>query len=185
MDQLAEILFGTQSDSLEKGGNALLLLSQIKSWFDKYCVVVVPVDPSETPIRRWRIDVITPDIKNTVYDYHDGKRFTGKELDRKELVFLGERRPVSGFLYFHFLMALVRIKDIGRNEWESTWARYYEQRPFPTPGNYMRRSMLLALATHFQVADMKVVESWIADHGFDTPLRMDTDQAREVARRVH
>jgi hypothetical protein len=78
MDQLAEILFGTQSDSLEKGGNALLLLSQIKSWFDKYCVVVVPVDPSETPIRRWRIDVITPDIKNTVHDYHDGKSSLAK-----------------------------------------------------------------------------------------------------------
>jgi hypothetical protein len=34
----------------------------------------------------------------------------GKDLDGKELVFLGEKHPVSRFLYFHFVMALVRIR---------------------------------------------------------------------------
>ncbi len=46
---------------------------------------------------------------------------------------------------------------------EQIWARYYQQRPFPRLGNYMRKSILLALATHFQAADMKVVESWMAE----------------------
>ena len=33
----------------------------------------------------------------------------------------------------------------------------------------MRKAMLLALAAHLEVADMKIVESWIADHGFEIP----------------
>jgi hypothetical protein len=45
--------------------------------------------------------------------------------------------------------------------------------------------MLLALATHFGTADMSVVESWITDHGFDSPLRLNDDESTEAARRVH
>ncbi|UKZ72667.1 hypothetical protein TrVFT333_000300 [Trichoderma virens FT-333] len=82
-------------------------------------------------------------------------------------------------------MALIRAKDLGRENWQEVWARYYEQRPFPSPGNYMRKSMLKALATYFEVADMKVVESWMSDQGFDTQLQIRDDQAKELARRVH
>jgi hypothetical protein len=30
-----------------------------------------------------------------------------------------------------------------------------------------------------------VVESWIADHGFDSPLKLTDEEATEAARRVH
>lgn len=106
-------------------------------------------------------------------------------MDRKELQFRNNKRPVSRFIYFHFIMALVRIKDISRRGWQDVWARYYQQRSFPTPGNYIRRSMLLALATHFGTAEMNVVDSWIADHGFDSPLILTDDESTEAARRVH
>ncbi|KAK3375145.1 hypothetical protein B0H63DRAFT_268510 [Podospora didyma] len=82
-------------------------------------------------------------------------------------------------------MALVRIKDIQRQGWKDVWARYYQQRSFPTPGNYLRRSMLVALATHFATADMKVLESWIQEYGFDSPLKLTEAETQEAARRVH
>ncbi|KAK3363786.1 hypothetical protein B0T25DRAFT_528449 [Lasiosphaeria hispida] len=41
-------------------------------------------------------------------------------------------------------MALVRIQGVQRTGWKDVWARYYEQRPFPTPGPWMRKSMLSA-----------------------------------------
>ncbi|KAK0727310.1 hypothetical protein B0T26DRAFT_128902 [Lasiosphaeria miniovina] len=88
-------------------------------------------------------------------------------------------------MYFHFVMALVRIKDVKRYGWQDVWARYYQQRPFPTPGNYIRQNMLLALATHFGTADMHVVESWIKDQGFDSPLKLTDEETQEAARRVH
>ncbi len=82
-------------------------------------------------------------------------------------------------------MALIRIKDLKRYGWEDVWARYYKQRPFPTTGNYLRRRILLALVTHFETADMRVVESWTTDHGFDSLLKLMDDEATEAARRVH
>lgn len=132
---------------------------------------------------RWRIDVISSSIKTT--RWADGPEGLGGHLDGKELIFPNEKRPVSRFMYFHFLMALIRIKDTKQHGWQDIWARYYQQRPFPTPGNYMRKSMLLALATHFGTADMDIVGSWITDNGFDSPLTLTEEETQEVARRVH
>ncbi|EFW99119.1 hypothetical protein CMQ_5540 [Grosmannia clavigera kw1407] len=172
----------SRAESLHRAGNALLMSHRIKGWFDSYQLVVVPFDSNESPITRWRTDVLSSDINNM---YIGSENFTSTDLNGKELQFLNEKRPVSRFLYFHFIMTLVRIKDTQRRGWEDIWARYYEQRPFPTPGNYMRKSMLLALATHFETADMNVVDSWIKDHGFDTPLKLTDEEATEAARRVH
>lgn len=180
-ESIGEMLFGKRAESLQRAGNALLLSTCIEGWFDTFHLVVVPVDATESPITRWRTDIISPDIRNS--SYVSGRK--ADELDGKELEFLSEKRPVSRFLYFHFIMALVRIKDIQRRGWQDVWARYYEQRPFPTPGNYMRKSMLLALATHFGTADMRVVNSWIVGHGFDSPLKLTDDETMEAARRVH
>ncbi|KAK0728447.1 hypothetical protein B0T26DRAFT_748667 [Lasiosphaeria miniovina] len=157
-------------------------LGQIEKWFDSYHLLIVPVDATENPITRWKVDVISSDIRNISYI---GPKDLGGDLDGKELQFRNDKRPVSRFMYFHFIMALIRIKDVKRQRWQDVWARYYQQRPFPTPGNYMRQSMLLALATYFGTAEMRVVESWIVDHGFDSPLILNDDESAEAARRVH
>ncbi|KAK2589377.1 hypothetical protein QQS21_012947, partial [Conoideocrella luteorostrata] len=181
IESISDILFGERKESIQRAGNALLLHYQIKSWFDKCLLVIVPVDATEHPIARWQTDVISPDIEKQYFT----ATLQGKHLHGKELTFLGNKRPVSRFLYFHFIMALVRVKDLKRDNWEDIWARYYTQRPFPTPGPYMRRSILFALATHFETTDMKILDSWIKDNGFDTPLQLTKDEATEVARRVH
>ncbi|KAM0462143.1 hypothetical protein ACHAO4_001340 [Trichoderma viride] len=175
------LLFGDRAPSLERVGNALLLSRHPKDWFDSHHIVVVPVIAMETPITRWRTEIIFPDILDQALcaDY------LGKYIDKKELVFLNENRPVPRFLYFRFIMTLIRIKDLQRPGWEDVWARYYEQRPFPAPSKYMRESMLLALATHFGSTHMHVVESWIADHGFESPMKLTENESVEAARRVH
>lgn len=176
-----ELLFGDRAPSLERAGNALLLSRSPKVWFDSHRIVVVPVNAMETPITRWRTEVISPDILNQSLCLG----YPGKHLDRKELIFLNENRPVPRFLYFRFIMTLIRIKDLQRPGWEDVWARYYEQRPFPAPSKYMRESILRALATHFGSIHMHVVESWIADHGFEAPMKLTEDESVEAARRVH
>lgn len=182
-NDLGELLFSDRAESLQRAGNALLLSVKIKEWFDNHHLVVVPVDATETPITRWRTDIISPSIRES--GYTSDSRHRAKDLDGKELVFLNKKRPVPRFLYFHFVMALIRIKDLQRPGWEDIWARYYEQRPFPTPRKYMRESMLLALATHFGSTHMHVVESWIADHSFESPLKLTDDESVEAARRVY
>lgn len=179
-DSIGEILFGDRAESLRQAANALLLYDKIKKWFDTYKLVVVPVDATKNPITRWRTDVITSDIRNARFGSH-----TAKDLDGKELTFLNDKRPASRFLYFHFIMALVRLRDTNSREWRDVWARYYTQRPFPTPGKYMRQSMLLAIATHHATTDLDVVNSWIKGHGFDSPLQLDEAECTEAARLVH
>lgn len=181
-DDLGEILFGSRTQSLRRAGNSLLLLDQIEQWFASYHLVIVPADAKETPITRWKVNVLSSDIHNTLYGQTEG---VGRDLEGKELKFRNEKRPVCRFMYFHFIMALIRIKDDARPGWQDLWARYYQQRPFPTTGNYMRKSMLRALATHFGTAQMEVLESWITDHGFDSPLVLNEDESTEAARRVH
>ena len=50
MESIGEMLFGSRAESLMRAGNMLLLSDHIKGWFDKYHLVVVPVDPKEVPI---------------------------------------------------------------------------------------------------------------------------------------
>ncbi|KAK1242922.1 hypothetical protein MKX08_005734 [Trichoderma sp. CBMAI-0020] len=176
-----KLLFGDRTQSLQGAGNALLLSNWIEGWFNSYDIVVIPVDAEETPITRWRAEIISPDLQKGQLVMG----LFGKDVHGKELVFLNENRPVPRFLYFHFIMALIRIRDLQRFGWEAVWARYYEQRPFPTPSKYMRESMLLALATHFGTAHMHVVESWIADYGFESSIKLTEDESVEAARRVH
>ncbi|KAI2602309.1 hypothetical protein GGR54DRAFT_654390 [Hypoxylon sp. NC1633] len=177
---IGEILFGSRAESLLRAGNSLLLYDKFQKWFDTDHIVVIPVDAKEVPIKRWKMEIISPDIRNTVI----GLGIYAWEYHGKELAFLNEKRPVSRFLYFHFIMTLVRIKDLRRPGWEDVWARFYNERPFPTPTHYMRRSMLLAITTHYGTTDMNVVNSWIRDNGFDAPLQLTDDEATEAARRV-
>ncbi|KAG6123845.1 hypothetical protein E4U12_000574 [Claviceps purpurea] len=178
---VGELLFGERAQSLKRAGNALLMSKRIEGWFDNYHLVIVPVDVTENPITRWRTDIISPSIMGAQYN----GLLCASELDGRELTFHNEKRPVSRFLYFHFFMALVRIKDIKRIGWQDTWARYYGQRPFPTPGPYLRKSMLMALACHWQTTDLQVMNSWLTDNGFETPLALTNDEVVETARRVH
>ncbi|KAH8686616.1 hypothetical protein BGZ61DRAFT_548525 [Ilyonectria robusta] len=54
-----------------------------------------------------------------------------------------------------------------------------------TPPNYTRQGILLAPATYFKTADISVVNSWIKDHGFNSPLQLTDDEDIEAARRVY
>lgn len=109
-----EVLFGERAPSLQEEGNALLLSDRIEAWFSSYPIAVVPVDSSESPIKRWRTELISPDIRNEQLDMG----CYGRDLIGKELVFLNENRLVSRFLYFHFIIALVRIRDLKHRGWE-------------------------------------------------------------------
>ncbi|KAG5955627.1 hypothetical protein E4U58_007004 [Claviceps cyperi] len=155
---------------------------QIEGWFDNYHLVIVPVDVTENPITRWRTDVISPYIMKERYS---GGEFRARELDGRKLIFHNEKPLVSRFLYFHFFMALVRIKDTKRKGWQDTWAKYYGQRPFSTPGPYLRKSMLMAFTCHFETNDLEVMNSWMTDHGFDASLQLTNDEVGDIARRVH
>ncbi|KAI9901842.1 hypothetical protein N3K66_003659 [Trichothecium roseum] len=166
-EALTEMLFGSRAPEVDREANGLLLTYKIEQWFGTYHLVIVPADLTETRLRGWRIELIDESISKTRCDQ---RGYTGADLHERELAFRNDNRPAARFLYFHFLMALVRIKDLKRPKWRSVWARYHNYRPFPTPGNYIRQSMLVALAKHANTTDLDTIGSWISENGFDTQL---------------
>ncbi|OTA08165.1 hypothetical protein A9Z42_0090970 [Trichoderma parareesei] len=186
-NKLAELVFRSGITSVQSPANTLLLRPGLHRWLKEYRFVIVPASRCfDGTITRWRLDVICPDENDPRSLTQDSTGWEyGQDIDGRELPFLGENRPDAKFLYFHFLIALIRIKDLRRENWSRIWARYYQEQPFPAPSNYMRKSVIRALATYFSVADMSIVESWVYRYGFETYHVQDELVKKEIARRVH
>lgn len=159
-----------------------MLLKQIKSWLDAYKLVIIPVDTTEMPIKRWKIELIGNSIRNTLFS--DNPNQYGRDLDGKELTFRSDNRPAPQFLYFHFIMALIRIRDLEAQGWKETWAKYFAHQPFPTPGNYLPQSMLFVLHQHYAATDVEVLESWTRGQGFGKPITVSEEESKKIAERV-
>ncbi|CAH0026458.1 unnamed protein product [Clonostachys rhizophaga] len=177
------LLFGSDAESLRGSGNFLSLHREIEKWFGTYKLVILPNDPEETPIRRWKTAVISSQLNS--------ERFAGREtlvsaFDSQELVFNDEERPVAKFAYFHFVMALVRIKMLNYEGWRDVWAEYWINPPFPQGSLYMRECMLFALFTYFSFsgADLAIIDSWIGGNGFYEDEILRGREKDELARRI-
>lgn len=81
-------------------------------------------------------------------------------------------------------MLIMRIRDLQKETWQETWAKYYNHRPFPTPGPYIREKILMALACQYQAVDMDVVSSWLKDNGFPDYLYLTPIEADKITRDV-
>ncbi|KAI0854549.1 hypothetical protein F4860DRAFT_523145 [Xylaria cubensis] len=185
-EKIGSHMFGSRGIELEKPSNALLLGDQIKDWFDKYCLVIIPVNSTEVPITRWKVQLMGSSVspKEFAQECYPGSSQVSQDIRSKELTFLSEARPASRFLYFHFIMALVRARDADLPGWKQEWARFFVEQPFPTPGSYLRNSMLIALNQHFEVTDAKLIEDWIQGQGFEAPIKLSPDETEIVASRV-
>ena len=140
--ELAEYIFGSGSGlRMDTSDNCLLTHISAERSFDNGNFVLLPVDVSETPILRWRIQLTNTAAVNSPIGGE-----TLKDLDGKEVVFINDARPASRFLYYHFVMTLLRNKKHRQPGWEKFSVELSTGKPFATMGPYMRESMLLALA---------------------------------------
>ena len=121
----------------------ILIHESVERAFDKVVFVLLPVDSEEQPIKRWKIQLINDSAVDT-----DMGRTTLKSLNGTEVDFKTEARPASRFLYYHFVVSLLRNKLYRQPGWETYLTELPTGRPFATPGKYLRESMLLTLARH-------------------------------------
>ncbi|KAL9127145.1 MAG: hypothetical protein Q9217_003915 [Psora testacea] len=179
--ELVDYTFGRGSGSrLHRADNCLLLEMRAEQHFDKGHFVLVPVDPTESPIKRWKVHVTTTDCVNDMMG-----RASVKDFDGRELVFLNDNRPAARFLYYHFVITLLRNKHYRRPGWEDSLEKFISQKPFPTPGRYLRESMLLTLAR--RVGDLSVEEErklCDPDLTFSDSERLLPVEEDEIARRM-
>ncbi|KAI9825019.1 MAG: hypothetical protein M1826_007097 [Phylliscum demangeonii] len=152
---LVDYLCGEGSGArLHTADNCLMMHRRVERAFNHGSFVIIPVDPTERPISRWKCVVVNPDAHHHfLFEPSAPSPQTVRDLDGRELQFRTPHRPAARFMYYHFLITMLRIRRSNRPRWPETWARLVTGRPFATPGPYLRRSMMLCLAR--QIGDVK------------------------------
>ncbi|KAI9767944.1 MAG: hypothetical protein M1839_004308 [Geoglossum umbratile] len=181
--ELATYIFGEEKGTrIFSVDNCLILHTDIERAFDNGNIVILPVDLTKTPIRRWRVALVNDSCRNQGL-YMKSVNILG-DLDGKELVFQTQQRPAARFLYYHFVVTLLRCRQYKQPGWERVWAMLKTNRPWPTPGPYLRRSMLMALAQAVGNVDEAEMEKLVESNTFCDEKCLAKDEEEEVARRV-
>ena len=180
--ELVDYIFGSGSGTrVDTADNCLLMHEYVERAFDKGQFVLIPLDASEDPILRWKIKVTDTSALNTkVFD----RRL--RDFNDKEVIFLNENRPASRFLYYHFVVTLLRNKTNRKPGWAKVSAELPTGKPFATMGPHMRESMLLALAKMAGDLNGEEEAKLLGGEGetFVEKEKLSEMEEREVARRA-
>lgn len=182
-EELACYIFGSgQGLRLNRPENCLMMHTDVEQAFDNGNITLFPMDASTRPVLRWKILLVNQDARNQLLDMKTVE--TVGDLDGKEVVFLTDQRPASRFLYFHFVMSLLLCRARDNPGWEKLWLKYGKTEPWPTPGHYLRESMLAALTRCVGVVDETDFAKLVDTHSFSSPTGLHGDEEEEIARRV-
>ena len=180
--ELADYIFGSGGGArLFSADNCMMMHRIIERSFDKGHIIILPVDPQEEVIRRWKIVFTNKAAKN---QYVWSQSETLGTLDGCEVSFRTKHRPAARFLYFHFVVTLLRLRAARRDGWEEIWAEYAGTNPWPTPGKYLRRSMLLAMARQTTYLEEEELERLMLDQTFAESVSLSGEEEAEIARRI-
>ncbi|KAI3555343.1 hypothetical protein CABS01_12362 [Colletotrichum abscissum] len=64
LHEILDHLFRERTGELSGPAHSLLLSTLIQYWFNHYKLVIVPVDPEEQPLKRWKIDILDKGIED-------------------------------------------------------------------------------------------------------------------------
>jgi HNH endonuclease len=182
--ELVDYIFGNGTGSrLFSADNCMMLYHGLEKAFDSGNFVIVPMDPTEKPIRRWKTVLVNQGSRNQKI----GLPSLGSLglLDEREIKFPTYHRPAARFFYYHFLVSLLRCRYYQQPGWQEVWQKLKTSQPWPTPGRYLRESMLLCLAraTDSEISD-DTIEKLIQEHTFSTTDRLSDDEEEEIVRRM-
>ena len=151
---LTEYISGSGSSSrLNIADNCLLIHCSVEDAFVGGKFVLLPADSAKSPLKTWKIQITNVSAKNTDL----GRRTLGV-MDGEILAFKNDNRPAARFLYFLYVITLLRNKRDRQPGWEKFCIELPIGKPFAAmkSGPYLRHSMLLALAK--SVGDVDAVE---------------------------
>ncbi|KAL8711865.1 MAG: hypothetical protein Q9220_003809 [cf. Caloplaca sp. 1 TL-2023] len=177
---LVDYLFAPGTSArLNTADNGLLLHRNVERSFSEGDFVLLPADPVESPIKRWRIQMTNLAARNT-----DMGRSSLAKLDGTELVFKTSERPAARFLYYHLIVTLLHNKFYRQPGWEHFLAELPSK--FVTPGKWLRLSMFLTLArTVFDLSPREEIRLLGIGLGtFEEDAKLQPREEEEVGRRV-
>ena len=178
--ELVDYIFGSGSGSrLDSSDNCLLLHRDVEAAFDNGNFVLLPVDAGEVPILRWKIQ-----MTNTAAVGSDMGNTKLKAIDGKELSFKNDHRPASRFLYYHFIVTLLRNKRDRQPGCDKYAAELPIGRPFAIIGRHMRDSMLLVLAKNAGDLNREARRLGGGGETFVEGAKLTDSEESEIVRRV-
>ncbi|KAL8697688.1 MAG: hypothetical protein Q9201_007003 [Fulgogasparrea decipioides] len=153
-------LFGVGEVILSDPRNGLTLDPTIEKALDSGLIVLVPTAPHSLENVQWKCVVTDKTVaKRTIIP-----GITWKDLDGRKLQFLGPHRPAKRFLYFRFVITYLECKQNGQMSWVDDVEA--KGTMWPTPGPYLRRSMLVSLAR--KISDRFLPEVFYDKTTFET-----------------
>lgn len=180
---LVDYVFGPGTCSrLDKSDNCLIIHKSVERLFDNGCFVLLPANLTESPIKTWKIQMTNLSAQNSDM----GRKFLA-DLDGERVMFKNENRPAARFLYYHFVVTLLRNKRDRQPGWEIYCVELPTGKPFATPGRYLRQSMLLTLAK--SAGDLDVVDEAVllGEPGRETFVeeeKLEEREELEIGRRI-
>ena len=97
-------------------------------------------------------------------------------MHQKELTFRTLRRPAKRFLYFRFIITYINAKRLGNTQF--TEAVEGRERFWASPGPYLRKSTLIALARN--ISGIELPSTLIKDQTFETPGDLSARQSEDT-----
>lgn len=179
MPKISEALFGNKWEPLLGPSNALLLAGNIKLWFDKFQLVIVPVRLGQLPI-QWRAELLDSALlRKLVFPSERRNPLTFNAVNDRILSFCNDSRPDPRYLYLHFIIALIRLKSMNKTGWQQRWARFREIKPFNDVGAFIETNVLAVLVSQFGngraslPADLRLVTDFLRSNSVARPVTMD------------
>jgi hypothetical protein len=180
---VVDYIFGSGTGSrLDTSDNCLFIHTSVERNFDNGNFVLLPADPTESPIKTWRVQLTNLAAKNSDM----GRKFLA-DFDGQNVIFKNDNRPAARFLYFHFIITLLRNKRDRQPGWEKFCVELPTKKPFATPGRYLRQSMLLTLAKCAGDLDADRDASLLGEVGqetFEDKEQLEEKEESEIGRRA-
>ena len=181
--EVVDYLFGAGSGSrLNSPDNCMIIHRDAEHLLDNGSFVLMPADPSESPIRSWKIRI----TNSAAINADVGRKYL-RELDNKEVEWKNENRPAARFLYFHFVITLLRNQRDRTPGWEKFLAELPTGKPFATMGPYLRKSTLMTLTRYARDLDAQNEAKILSVEDkelFDDGKGIEPHEEEEIARRV-
>ncbi|KAJ5241048.1 uncharacterized protein N7469_002639 [Penicillium citrinum] len=148
---------------------ALSLHKRVEEGLDRGDIVVLPIsqaqDTGDTEIpSKWKCVLVDQSKRGLTVTRMGGIHILWGDIDGNELAFLNDNRPAKRYLYFRFVMTYLHWK---KNGILTPFVSNVEtvRQFWPTPGPYLRQSMLCALARNISGVDLP--NSLVQDRTFN------------------
>ena len=103
---------------------------------------------------------------------------TFRDLNNQRLVFKTAARPGRRFLYLHYLLTLFRRRRFNVERWQNDKSKIVNSYVWGTPGPWLRRSIIKALA--FEVGDAERLEDVIENEDALTEFPNELSREKEM-----